>query len=174
MWGAIIGYQQNILKWSQYHMPKGLLDSFSSWFKWHLMMYFSFGLHLWTLCLCMISFLPCKFQLHCLEKNGRQITKMVSYCAYHRYKILTSVISLSSFPVFSMTCVVIPTISAMGSMCGFGLPWYHPLQAIIFVLFTAFAFVFMVSSSLQGTKSRYSFDCTNSSWGIFCQKPSPK
>ncbi|KAK6250732.1 hypothetical protein SCA6_004737 [Theobroma cacao] len=25
-----------------------------------------------------------KFQLHCLEKNGRQITKMVSYCAYHR------------------------------------------------------------------------------------------
>ncbi|KAK9145496.1 hypothetical protein Sjap_005399 [Stephania japonica] len=23
-------------------------------------------------------------QLHCLEKNGRQITKMVSYCAYHR------------------------------------------------------------------------------------------
>ncbi|KAH9723999.1 Histone-lysine N-methyltransferase ATX5 [Citrus sinensis] len=23
-------------------------------------------------------------KLHCLEKNGRQITKMVSYCAYHR------------------------------------------------------------------------------------------
>ncbi|XP_022141146.1 histone-lysine N-methyltransferase ATX4 [Momordica charantia] len=23
-------------------------------------------------------------ELHCLEKNGRQITKMVSYCAYHR------------------------------------------------------------------------------------------
>lgn len=24
-------------------------------------------------------------QLHSLEKNGKQITKMVSYCAYHRY-----------------------------------------------------------------------------------------
>lgn len=24
-------------------------------------------------------------QLHSLEKNGRQITKMVSYCAYHRF-----------------------------------------------------------------------------------------
>lgn len=24
-------------------------------------------------------------QLHCLEKNGKQFTKMVSYCAYHRY-----------------------------------------------------------------------------------------
>jgi len=87
MWRAIIGCQLNILKWSQYHMQKGLLDSFSSWFKWHLIMYFSFGLHLWPLCQCMIAFLPCKFQLHCLEKNGRQITKMVSYCAYHRYKI---------------------------------------------------------------------------------------
>lgn len=26
-----------------------------------------------------------KMQLHCLEKNGKQFTKMVSYCAYHRY-----------------------------------------------------------------------------------------
>ncbi|XWS50368.1 hypothetical protein CRYUN_Cryun12cG0082000 [Craigia yunnanensis] len=25
-----------------------------------------------------------RMELHCLEKNGRQITKMVSYCAYHR------------------------------------------------------------------------------------------
>ncbi|KAB5531632.1 hypothetical protein DKX38_018302 [Salix brachista] len=25
-----------------------------------------------------------KSQLHCLEKNGRQTTKMISYCAYHR------------------------------------------------------------------------------------------
>ncbi|KAG6410027.1 hypothetical protein SASPL_128074 [Salvia splendens] len=32
--------------------------------------------------------LPCnvrvKSRLHCLEKNGKQFTKMVSYCAYHR------------------------------------------------------------------------------------------
>ncbi|KAH7543867.1 hypothetical protein JRO89_XS15G0035600 [Xanthoceras sorbifolium] len=28
--------------------------------------------------------LCCILQLHSLEKNGRQITKMVSYCAYHR------------------------------------------------------------------------------------------
>ncbi|KAL2226964.1 UNVERIFIED_CONTAM: Histone-lysine N-methyltransferase ATX5 [Sesamum indicum] len=25
-----------------------------------------------------------RMELHCLEKNGKQITKMVSYCAYHR------------------------------------------------------------------------------------------
>ncbi|KAG7534070.1 PWWP domain [Arabidopsis thaliana x Arabidopsis arenosa] len=25
-----------------------------------------------------------RMELHCLEKNGRQITKMVSYCSYHR------------------------------------------------------------------------------------------
>ncbi|KAM3729794.1 hypothetical protein ACB098_12G037400 [Castanea mollissima] len=25
-----------------------------------------------------------RMELHCLEKNGRQITKMISYCAYHR------------------------------------------------------------------------------------------
>ncbi|KAE8662174.1 Histone-lysine N-methyltransferase ATX5 [Hibiscus syriacus] len=25
-----------------------------------------------------------RMELHCLEKNGRQMTKMVSYCAYHR------------------------------------------------------------------------------------------
>lgn len=25
-----------------------------------------------------------RMELHCLEKNGQQITKMVSYCAYHR------------------------------------------------------------------------------------------
>ncbi|XP_042505067.1 histone-lysine N-methyltransferase ATX5-like isoform X2 [Macadamia integrifolia] len=25
-----------------------------------------------------------RMELHCLEKNGRQVTKMVSYCAYHR------------------------------------------------------------------------------------------
>ncbi|KAJ7959332.1 Histone-lysine N-methyltransferase [Quillaja saponaria] len=25
-----------------------------------------------------------RMELHCMEKNGRQITKMVSYCAYHR------------------------------------------------------------------------------------------
>ena len=159
------------MKWNQYHMQKGMLDS---WFKWHLIMYFTFGLHLWPLCRCMIPFLPCKFQLHCLEKSGRQITKMVSYCAYHRYKILTSVISLFSFPVFSLDLFFYPTLSAMGPMFGFGLPWYPPLQAIILLLFTAFAFVFMVSSYLQGTKSRYSFDRTNSCWGIFCQKPSPK
>ncbi|CAL5364551.1 unnamed protein product [Camellia sinensis] len=26
-----------------------------------------------------------RMELHCLEKNGKQITKMVSYCAYHRF-----------------------------------------------------------------------------------------
>ncbi|KAG5233727.1 histone-lysine N-methyltransferase [Salix suchowensis] len=27
-----------------------------------------------------------RMELHCLEKNGRQTTKMISYCAYHRYR----------------------------------------------------------------------------------------
>lgn len=35
----------------------------------------------------MLSMLS-NLQLHCLEKNGRQTTKMVSYCAYHRYRVL--------------------------------------------------------------------------------------
>ncbi|CAA7025249.1 unnamed protein product [Microthlaspi erraticum] len=26
----------------------------------------------------------CRMELHCLEKNGRQNSKMVSYCSYHR------------------------------------------------------------------------------------------
>lgn len=26
-----------------------------------------------------------------MEKNGKQITKMVSYCAYHRYGLLISI-----------------------------------------------------------------------------------
>lgn len=33
----------------------------------------------WCICLCILN-----MQLHCLEKNGKQITKMISYCAYHR------------------------------------------------------------------------------------------
>jgi hypothetical protein len=35
-----------------------------------------------------IKLSPSKSQLHCLEKNGRQTTKMISYCAYHRYRVL--------------------------------------------------------------------------------------
>jgi hypothetical protein len=70
----------------------------------------------------MITFLPCKFQLHCLEKSGRQITKMVSYCAYHRYKILTSVISLFSFPVFSLTCSFIQHLVQWGQCLGLDYP----------------------------------------------------
>uniref|UniRef100_A0A2P2JFH9 SET DOMAIN GROUP 29 family protein n=1 Tax=Rhizophora mucronata TaxID=61149 RepID=A0A2P2JFH9_RHIMU len=31
-----------------------------------------------------------RMELHCLEKNGKQTTKMVSYCAYHRCIILLS------------------------------------------------------------------------------------
>lgn len=33
-------------------------------------------------------------QLHTLEKNGKQITKMVSYCAYHRYELPISKYSI--------------------------------------------------------------------------------
>ncbi|KAB5524117.1 hypothetical protein DKX38_021866 [Salix brachista] len=32
----------------------------------------------------LLNYLPSKLQLHCLEKNGRQTTRMISYCAYHR------------------------------------------------------------------------------------------
>ena len=35
-------------------------------------------------------------QLHCMEKNGKQTTRMVSYCAYHRYRILNYNILLPS------------------------------------------------------------------------------
>lgn len=53
-----------------------------------------FWIDLWVFSQYRVTFLPCKFQLHCLEKNGRQITKMVSFCAYHRYRTLMSEISL--------------------------------------------------------------------------------
>ena len=36
----------------------------------------------------LLNYLPSKLQLHCLEKNGRQTTRMISYCAYHRYRVL--------------------------------------------------------------------------------------
>lgn len=122
----------------------------------------------------MIAFLPCKFQLHCLEKSGRQITKMVSYCAYHRYKIFTSVISLFSFPVFSLTCAFIQHLVQWGQCLGLDYPVILLYKQLFFRCLQLLP-LFMVSSYyLQGTKSRYSFDCTNSSWGIFCQKPSPK
>lgn len=38
-----------------------------------------------------------KLQLHCLEKNGKQSTKMVSYCAYHRYAAVFMHLSLLIF-----------------------------------------------------------------------------
>jgi len=36
----------------------------------------------------LLNYLPSKSQLHCLEKNGRQTTRMISYCACHRYRVL--------------------------------------------------------------------------------------
>ncbi|VFQ89113.1 unnamed protein product [Cuscuta campestris] len=33
-----------------------------------------------------------RMELHCMEKNGKQVTKMVSYCAYHRAPNLDTVL----------------------------------------------------------------------------------
>ncbi len=138
-----------------------------------------YRLDLWLLWLIFYCISPHKFQLHCLEKNGRQITKMVSYCAYHRYRNLISEIA-SSFSCFLYhSCFFPNTSGAMGSICGSG--WPKTLMSIFtrnctcaVYSFRLLASVFMVSSSVQGSESRYCFDYTNSSRGIFCQKPSPK
>lgn len=89
-----------------------------------------FWLDLWLFRWYKIAFLPCKFQLHSLEKNGRQITKMVSYCAYHRYRIFISIFVFFSIFFLPHFCL----------LCRFGLHCYHPLQAITPVLSTVLAF----------------------------------
>lgn len=45
-------------------------------------------------CLLMMTILSSIFQLHSLEKNGAQITKWVSYCANHKYEMLTFLVTL--------------------------------------------------------------------------------
>ncbi|XVF10053.1 hypothetical protein REPUB_Repub07fG0150500 [Reevesia pubescens] len=48
-----------------------------------------------------------RMELHCLEKNGRQITKMVSYCAYHRAPNPDTVLIIQSpLGVFSAKSLV--------------------------------------------------------------------
>ncbi|KAJ6887905.1 histone-lysine N-methyltransferase ATX4-like isoform X2 [Populus alba x Populus x berolinensis] len=37
-----------------------------------------------------------RMELHCLEKNGRQTTKMISYCAYHRAPNLDTVLIIQT------------------------------------------------------------------------------
>ncbi|XVF53405.1 hypothetical protein PTKIN_Ptkin05aG0097000 [Pterospermum kingtungense] len=48
-----------------------------------------------------------RMELHCLEKNGKQITKMVSYCAYHRAPNLDTVLIIQTpLGVFSAKSLV--------------------------------------------------------------------
>lgn len=39
-------------------------------------------------------------QLHCSEKNGKQTTRMISYCAYHRYGVLNYDNIVSPFSIY--------------------------------------------------------------------------
>lgn len=45
---------------------------------------FSFAFLLLLFCHDTLTSIVVKLQLHCLEKNGKQITKMVSYCSNHK------------------------------------------------------------------------------------------
>jgi hypothetical protein len=42
-------------------------------------------------------------QLHCSEKNGKQTTRMVCYCAYHRYVILNYDNIVSPLSLYSVS-----------------------------------------------------------------------
>lgn len=82
-------------------------------------------------------------QLHCFEKNGKQITKMVSYCAYHRYSVA---------PSFSFKYNI-----------------FYTYVALFLTFLSSSSFV--ISMLVQGSKSWYSFDYSDSFRCLFCQKP---
>lgn len=116
---------------------------------------------------------PLSIQLHLLEKNGKQTTKMVSYCAYHRYAILKTSLFLL-FPFLSTIAFLHFIFSQHLSFCNCALAHTHTHLKFSLSLILFLAFHLNHIYYLQGSKSRHCFDYANPSWGHFNQKPSPK
>lgn len=68
--------------------------------------------------------------MHCSEKNGKQTTRMVSYCAYHRYGVLNYDNIVSPFSLYillPLRSFLFPNLKKLQCFlnCGYECIWVH-------------------------------------------------